>query len=311
MPQNHSYFLHPVLVTVIAMISFELGRNVGLKSHGDESSNTEDQKASSSKTGKESYTSKKTKKSKPSSRKDDSSTASKKSQQQSAQGTLAPGTQFSVQHSLTHFSDLVLPSQCATNGMMYAGELLALMDVVAGTCAFKHCHGPSVTVTIDNVSFLSPAFAENVLISTGRISAAFGSSLEVEVEIYAESCVNEKRQKCCTGRLVFVSLDSQKKPIKVPGLLLGTAEEQARAEAAIRRKQERAEERKRLADAGQLSWWKQQWPKEEKILTDLSSQGHIQIVNISDSASEISKAVMPQHANALNIAFGGRVMQVS
>jgi len=165
-----------------------------------------------------------------------------------------------------------------------------------------------VTVTIDSVHFLAPAFAHDTLVMSARVNAAFGSSLEIEVVVEVEDLIKGTRRACCTGRFVFVHLDDQTlKPRTIPGLRVETEEEEEREQAAILRKKERAAERKGLATNGEeLRKWNEHWPRVAAVLKNLNND--IEMVNASDSASSISKVILPQHANTLNIAFGGQVM---
>jgi len=186
------------------------------------------------------------------------------------------------------------------------------------------CLGPIVTVTIDSVRFLAPAFAHDALIVSGRVNAVFRSSVEIEVTIEKENLFqdHETRSVCCKGTLVFVHLDPKsRRPLKCPPLKMTTDQEKARSQAALLRKQERAAERSGMVSSNgnnrsskeRILWWKQQWPKEEHDLNALQTFSKITFIetipeNAHKYTATTNKVIMPQHANTLQIAFGGQVM---
>jgi len=233
---------------------------------------------------------------------------------------IAKPSVLTVQNSFTQCSHFVRPAECSKNGMIYAGEILSLLDLLSLTCAFKHCRGPVVTVTIDSVNFVSPAYAHDTLAMTARVNAAFGSSLEIEVLVEVEDLLTRKTRICCTGYLVFVHLNAKSlKPLQIPLLKTESDEEKARAQAAIRRKQEREAERKR--SSLQSYFWRKQWPREEAALQKLKPESSssssalsssldetIALVPVAECESDVSKVILPQHTNTINIVFGGQVM---
>ena len=63
--------------------------------------------------------------------------------------------------------------------------------------------------------------------------------MDVSVEVYAENVASGERRHTHTARVVFVAIDDQGQPRRVPRLVPETPEEQARHERARRYREER------------------------------------------------------------------------
>jgi acyl-CoA hydrolase len=63
--------------------------------------------------------------------------------------------------------------------------------------------------------------------------------MDVAVEVYSENVPTGERRHTHTARVVFVAIDEQGRPKRVPRLVPGTPEEQARYERARQLREER------------------------------------------------------------------------
>ena len=84
----------------------------------------------------------------------------------------------------------------------------------------------------------------DVVILTGRVNAAFGSSLEVEVQVQVEDRATGHRTACVDAFMTFVAVGDDRKPTKQPPLRLETADDERREREARGRRQARLERRK-------------------------------------------------------------------
>ena len=64
--------------------------------------------------------------------------------------------------SFTAMNELVLPNDTNTFGNLMGGRLMYWMDIAAGIAAGKHCNAPSITASVDNLSFKNPIKMGNV-----------------------------------------------------------------------------------------------------------------------------------------------------
>ena len=132
---------------------------------------------------------------------------------------------------------IVLPNDTNTLGNLFGGQLLAWMYVIASVSAHRHCRRVVVTAAVNNVSFKEPILHSSIVTLEAKVSRAFSSSMEVIVDVYVEDPVSGKKKKSNEAIYTFVAVDQNGGPIQVPDLIPETPEEEARYEAALRRKQ--------------------------------------------------------------------------
>lgn len=133
-------------------------------------------------------------------------------------------------------TEIVLPEDSNPEGSVFGGRVLALIDKCAAIVGMRHARSEVVTVALDSVVFLSKVRVGNVLLLEGRINAAFGSSMEIEVSVHAENAQTGERKLTTTALVTIVTVDPSGKPIRAPALLAESDEERARAAAAARRR---------------------------------------------------------------------------
>jgi acyl-CoA hydrolase len=133
-------------------------------------------------------------------------------------------------------SQLMELSHGNTMGNVHGGEIMKLIDTAAGIAASRHAGGPTVTASLDQMSFLHPVHVGNVVFVHAAVNDVGRTSLEVGVRVEAEDLVSGDRTHTSSAYLVFVALDEHGRPRPVPGLVPETDKERQRqAEAKIRR----------------------------------------------------------------------------
>jgi acyl-coenzyme A thioesterase PaaI-like protein len=70
-------------------------------------------------------------------------------------------------------NELVLPNDTNTFGNLMGGRLMYWMDIAAGMAAGKHCNTPSMTASVDNLSFKNPIKLGNVVHIEAKVCRAF------------------------------------------------------------------------------------------------------------------------------------------
>jgi len=145
----------------------------------------------------------------------------------------------SIAHSESIMTEIVLPEDTNHRGTVFGGRVLALIDKCAALVAIRHSRSECVTAHIDSVQFLTKVRLGNVLIFCGRLNAAFGSSMEIEVEVRSEDPLSGKRRLTTTAFVTMVAIDGDGEPKEVPRLELESDEERKRADAAKERRRQR------------------------------------------------------------------------
>lgn len=148
-----------------------------------------------------------------------------------------------VDDSAVHMTEIVLPADTNPKGTIFGGRVLALIDKCAAIAAVRHCRGEVLTVAMDSVVFLSGARQGDILTLDARLNAAFGSSMEVEVEVHSEEPASGARRLTTTALVTMVGVDTEDRPHRVPALELRNDEERSRARKAEARREARLQAR--------------------------------------------------------------------
>lgn len=142
-----------------------------------------------------------------------------------------------VSDSRVIMTEIVLPNDTNTFGNLMGGRLMYWMDIAAALVATKHCNAPTVTASVDNISFTNPIKLGNAVHIEAKITRAFTTSMEIHLVVWGEELLQEYRYKSNEAYYTFVALDPNGKPRKVPGIIPETEEEIGLFESALRRRQ--------------------------------------------------------------------------
>lgn len=141
-------------------------------------------------------------------------------------------------------TQLMGPAQANTLGNVHGGLLMKICDEAGGMAAAKHARRPSVTVTVDSMTFHSPVHIGNLVTVKAEVTWVGRTSMETRVVVSAENVLTGAVTHTNTAYFVYVALGEDGKPMTVPPLICETAEEQARCERAARRQADRLERRR-------------------------------------------------------------------
>ncbi|MHB2016896.1 MAG: acyl-CoA thioesterase [Candidatus Xenobia bacterium] len=146
-----------------------------------------------------------------------------------------------VEASRAFMQQVVMPNDTNPRGTVFGGRVLEWIDICGAIAAQRHCRSAVVTVSIDEMSFLSPIKLGHVAILSASVNFVGTSSLEVGVRVDSEDPLTGRTKHCSTAYLTYVALDADGQKIEVPGLELTTDEDRRRWEdAAARRLRKRA-----------------------------------------------------------------------
>jgi acyl-CoA hydrolase len=121
-----------------------------------------------------------------------------------------------------------------------------LVDIAGAIACHRHTRTLLVTAAVDGLQFLHPIRVGDLIILKSRVTAAWSTSLEVEVEVFSEEILTGLRQMTSRAYLTFVSIDTEGQRVPIPPLVLVTEEERQKAAAADQRRAERLKARREL-----------------------------------------------------------------
>ena len=157
----------------------------------------------------------------------------------------------------SEMTEIILPNDTNTLGNLLGGRLMHFIDLTGAMAAYRHTRTHVVTAAMDHIDFIQPVHVGDLLILKSSVNRAFTSSLEVGVKVWVEHPQNGTLLHVASAYLVFVAIDTEGRPVKIPALLPETPNEirryndalrrrQHREAEAARRKQERREQAERL-----------------------------------------------------------------
>jgi acyl-CoA hydrolase len=141
---------------------------------------------------------------------------------------------------------VVLPNDANPLGFILGGTVMHLIDIAGAIASHRHTRSLLVTAAVDGLQFLHPIKVGDLIILKARVTAAWSTSLEVEVEVFSEETLTGVRRLTSRAYLTFVAVDRDGKRQPVPPLILETDDERQRAAAADRRREERLKARREL-----------------------------------------------------------------
>ena len=141
-------------------------------------------------------------------------------------------------HEVSTTAMIVMPQHCNgyTKPRLFGGQLMAWIDVIGAVAARRYTNSAVTTARIDNLNFIAPAYLNDTVVQEARVTWTGHTSMEVRVDSYVEQ-LDGTRSAINQAYLVFVALDENDRPKKVPRFVPETEEEQAEYEAAIQRKE--------------------------------------------------------------------------
>jgi acyl-CoA hydrolase len=125
---------------------------------------------------------------------------------------------------------------------LFGGQLMEWIDVIAAVVARRHCEHNVTTAVVDTLQFKGPAYANDTVVLTGRITYVGNTSMEVCVKTYVED-LSGKKTLINTAYVVMIALDEEERPCPVPRLILETEEEKQEWERAKKRSEIRKQRR--------------------------------------------------------------------
>ncbi len=149
-----------------------------------------------------------------------------------------PPPSHPMAHSRGEISTLIMPHMANLMGDLFGGDLMAMVDQAAAIAAIRHSGGPAVTASIHKVDFRERIPVGSLVTCRSTVDFVGNSSMDISVEVFSERPSTGERRHTHTAHVVFVAVDENGRPRRVPRLIPGSDEERRRYEAAERYRQE-------------------------------------------------------------------------
>jgi acyl-CoA hydrolase len=133
-----------------------------------------------------------------------------------------------MSHSVGTITTFVMPHMQNVRGDLFGGELMALVDQAAAVAAIRHAGGPAVTASIDRVDFRERIPVGSLVTVEARVDFVGNTSMDISVAVSSSKVSTGERRHTHTAHVVFVAIDEDGKPKRVPRLVPETDEERAR-----------------------------------------------------------------------------------
>jgi acyl-CoA hydrolase len=135
-------------------------------------------------------------------------------------------------------TQIMEPIHANLHGNVHGGEIMRLMDNVAGATAIQYARLRVVTARVDALQFILPIFVGAYITCTGRIAYVGNSSVDVIVTVDVENLMSEETpQRALSAFFTMVALGEDGRPQKVKPLRIETEEQRALYEMAKKRRE--------------------------------------------------------------------------
>lgn len=110
------------------------------------------------------------------------------------------------------------PADINSNGHIFGGWILAMMDRAGGIVAGRVVQGRCATVAIETMEFLSPIHLGDLISIYGRVERRGRTSVAIRLDVVAERDRGQTKVNVTTGVFTFVALDDNFRPTPLPPL---------------------------------------------------------------------------------------------
>jgi acyl-CoA hydrolase len=145
--------------------------------------------------------------------------------------------------SATEMVQVVLPNDANPLGFILGGTVMHLIDIAGAIACHRHTRSLLVTAAVDDLQFLHPIKVGDLIILRSRVTCAFTTSLEVQVDVYSEEILTGQQRLTSRAFLTFVAIARDGARVPVPPLVLETDQERHVAEEAQLRRADRLRKR--------------------------------------------------------------------
>ena len=111
--------------------------------------------------------------------------------------------------------EIVYPEDTNSQGTLFGGHALSLMDRLAFIVASRFTRLPVVTACSEKVEFRSPVKQGEMVELIGTVTEVGRTSLRVRIEMHREDLLSGDRSICTTGEFVMVAVNEEGRPTAI------------------------------------------------------------------------------------------------
>ena len=141
--------------------------------------------------------------------------------------------------SRAEMTEMVLPGDTNSQGNIFGGRVMQLIDIAAAVAAVRHARMPVNTVFVDQLDFKHPIKMGHIVVLYAQVDYVSRTSMEICVEVFSENPLSGERTLTTTAHVVYVGLDQEGKPAPVPDVIPETEDEKRRYKTAKERRERR------------------------------------------------------------------------
>ncbi len=108
------------------------------------------------------------------------------------------------------------PADINSNGHIFGGWILAMMDRAGGIAAGRIAQGRCATVAIEAMEFIAPILMGDLISIYASTERRGRTSVAIRLEVIAERDRGRVAVKVTTGVFTFVALDEEFRPRPLP-----------------------------------------------------------------------------------------------
>src|SRR3978361_1860781 len=108
--------------------------------------------------------------------------------------------------SATEMVQVVLPNDANPLGFILGGTVMHLIDIAATIACHRHARRPMMTAAVDELQFLHPIKVGDLIVLKARVTCAFTTSLEAQVDVHSEELLTGQRRLTSRAFLTFVAV---------------------------------------------------------------------------------------------------------
>lgn len=113
--------------------------------------------------------------------------------------------------------EIVYPEDTNSQGTLFGGHALSLMDRLAFIVASRFARKPVVTARSEKVEFRAPVREGELVELHGEVVHVGRTSLRLRIDMHREDLLSGDRSLCTTGEFVMVAVDESGRPTPVEG----------------------------------------------------------------------------------------------
>lgn len=123
-----------------------------------------------------------------------------------------------ISDSVIEMVELVLPNDVNLLNNLKGGQLMHWIDIAAALTASKHSGHVVATVSMDSLDFKHPIRLGEMVKLVSTLVSVGNTSMKIKVNVWAENLQTGSVIMTNEASLVFVALDENGRPTRVPRL---------------------------------------------------------------------------------------------